>query len=240
MRKFIINPVTNEYESIDHKPTTSDLMKEIGRPDVAKAIDKITKKKITGYDNKKVGALDVASAQSRDILSEQLMYKFDASTGKFFNGNGQSVNSMAEANKLNDETAIVAPGGEGKQFQEQYKKDNSPPTKIPKLKSDNEVLIEYYKTGSPQQRAQYLKYKRASKELDKRLDKEMGIIKEKKVEVSKEVVPKIELELPRELAPQEDVRVAIKRLADQRLAEERKAFGKIYGFEGIAGLKVPQ
>jgi len=136
MKNIIINPVTNEYESTlyKHKPTTSDLMKEIGRPDVAAAIDKVTKKKITGFNNKTVGALDVASAECRDILSEQLMYKWDSSSGKFFNGNGQSVDSAAEANKLNDETAIVAPGGEGKQFNEQYKKDNSQPTKIPKIK----------------------------------------------------------------------------------------------------------
>ena len=173
MKNIIINPVNNEYESTKHKPTTSDLMKEIGRPDAAAAIDIVTKK-ITGFNNKTVGALDVASAECRDILSEQLMYKWDSSSGKFFNGNGKSVDTMAEANKLNDETAIVAPGNEGKKFQEQYKKDNSQPTKISKLKSDSDVLIEYYKSGTPQERAQYLKHKRDSKELDRRLDIEMG------------------------------------------------------------------
>ena len=122
MRKFIVNPVTNQYESTTYKPTHSNLMKSIGRPDVAKEIDK-NKKKLTGFNNKNVGALDVASAQGRDILSEQLMYKWDSSSGKFFNGSGKSVDTMAEANKLNDETVLFAPGNEGKQFEEQFIKD---------------------------------------------------------------------------------------------------------------------
>ena len=129
MRKFIVNPVTNQYESTAYKPTHSNLMKSIGRPDVAKAIDK-NKKKLTGFNNKNVGALDVASAQGRDILSEQLMYKWDSSSGKFFNGSGKSVDTMAEANKLNDETALFAPGNEGKQFEEEILKtpiSSSPP-----------------------------------------------------------------------------------------------------------------
>ena len=121
--KFIVNPVTNEYESTTYKaPTHSNLMKSIGRPDVAKALDK-NKKKLTGFNNKNVGALDVASAKGRDILAEQLTYKFDSSSGKFFNGQGRSVDTIAEANKSNDEVALFAPGNEGKQFDEQFKRD---------------------------------------------------------------------------------------------------------------------
>ena len=122
MRKFIVNPATNQYESTEYKPTHSNLMKSIGRPDVAKALDK-NKKRLTGSNNKNVGALDVASAQGRDILSEQLMYKWDSSSGKFFNGQGKSVDTIAEANKSNDEVALFAPGNEGKEFEAQFKRD---------------------------------------------------------------------------------------------------------------------
>lgn len=121
--KFFINPVNGQYESTKYTaPTHSNLMKSIGRPDVAKALDK-NKKKIVGVNKKTVGALDVAAAEGRDILAEQLNYKWDSSSGKFFNGSGKSVDTMAEANKSNDEVALFAPGGEGKQFQEQFKRD---------------------------------------------------------------------------------------------------------------------
>ena len=99
--KFIINPVNGQYESTTYV-----------------APDK--KKKLVGFNKKNVGALDVASAKGRDILSEQLMYKWDSSSGKFFNGMGKSVDTMIEANKENEEVAKIAPGGEGKQFDEQF------------------------------------------------------------------------------------------------------------------------
>jgi|TARA_R110002153_G_scaffold82205_2_gene207624 hypothetical protein len=102
--KFIINPVNGQYESTTYI-----------------APDK--KKKLVGFNKKNVGALDVASAKGRDILSEQLMYKWDSSSGKFFNGMGKSVDTMIEANKENEEVAKIAPGGEGKQFDEQFKRD---------------------------------------------------------------------------------------------------------------------
>jgi len=101
--KFIVNPVNGQYESTTYKAPV--------------------KKKLVGFNKKNVGALDVASAKGRDILAEQLMYKWDSSSGKFFNGQGKSVDTMAEANKSNDEVARFSPGGEGIQFEEQFKKD---------------------------------------------------------------------------------------------------------------------
>jgi len=141
------------------EPTYSNLMKEIGRPDVSAAFDKITKKKIT---------------------------------------------------------------------------------KIPKLRSDNEVLMEYYKTGSPGDRARHIRHEKESKKLDKRLDIEMGnkpIEEVKKVEVPEITVPRFIVNP--NFPPQEDVRVVIKRLADNKLQQQRKAFRDRYGSEGIASLKEP-
>jgi len=117
-------------------------------------------------------------------------------------------------------------------------------TKKPDL-ADHEVLEKYYAEGTTQERAQYLKHKRNSKELDKRLDKEMGIIKETKV--PKKTIPQLSERALQSIGridawytkPQHvkfDVREEIKRTAESKRKEELKAFDKRFGKGGIASL----
>jgi len=117
-------------------------------------------------------------------------------------------------------------------------------TKKPDL-ADHEVLEKYYAEGTTQERAQYLKHKRNSKELDKRLDKEMGIIKETKV--PKKTIPQLSERALQSIGridawytkPQHvkfDVREEIKRTAESKRKEELKEFDKRFGKGGIASL----
>jgi hypothetical protein len=250
MRKFIVNPVTNQYESTAYKPTHSNLMKSIGRPDVAKALDK-NKKKLTGFNNKNVGALDVASAQGRDILSEQLMYKWDSSSGKFFNGSGKSVDTMAEANKLNDETALFAPGNEGKQFEEQFIKDKQTALKgfyprvhdkefqntLRKVQGKKKKLNDIdllFSAADPKEKMEMRKnYK--TYDFSKRKFKE-DIAKEEILKTpisSSPPVPPKPVEVP-----SVDVRELIKQRANSRAATERAQSVKEYGAHGLGHLRL--
>ena len=115
MSKYFVNPVNGQYESTAYKaPTHSNLMRSIGRHDLADELDKNKKKK-------PVNALDVASAKGRDILAEQMTYKFDASIGEFINGMGKRIKNAAEAIKENEQIAEIAPGGEGSKFEAEHR-----------------------------------------------------------------------------------------------------------------------
>ena len=245
MRKFIVNPVTNQYESTAYKPTHSNLMKSIGRPDVAKAIDK-NKKKLTGFNNKNVGALDVASAQGRDILSEQLMYKWDSSSGKFFNGSGKSVDTMAEANKLNDETALFAPGNEGKQFEEQFIKDKQTALKgfyprvydkefqntLRKVQGKKKKLsdIDLLFSGADPKEKMEMRKNYKTYDFNKRKLKE---------EILKTPITKPVATPPKPVEVQSvDVRELIKQRANDRAAIEKAQSVKEYGSHGLGHLRL--
>ena len=221
MRKFIVNPVTNQYESTAYKPTHSNLMKSIGRPDVAKAIDK-NKKKLTGFNNKNVGALDVASAQGRDILSEQLMYKWDSSSGKFFNGSGKSVDTMAEANKLNDETALKGfyPRVHDKEFQNTLRTVQGKKKKL----SNIDLL---FSGADPKEK---MEMRKNYKEYDFSKRK----LKEDIVKITEPVVTP-----PKPVEVQSvDVRELIKQRANDRAAIEKAQSVKEYGSHGLGRLRL--
>ena len=230
--KFIINPVNGQYESTTYI-----------------APDK--KKKLVGFNKKNVGALDVASAKGRDILSEHLMYKWDSSSGKFFNGMGKSVDTMIEANKENEEVAKIAPGGEGKQFDEQFKRDKQEALKgfYPRVndrefrntlrtvqgkkkKLSNIDLL--FSAADPKEKMEMRKnYK--TYDFSKRKFKE-DIAKEEILKTpisSSPPVPPKPVEVP-----SVDVRELIKQRANSRAATERAQSVKEYGAHGLGHLRL--
>jgi len=122
------------------------------------------------------------------------------------------------------------------------------PKKKPEL-ADHEILEKYYAEGTIQERALHLKHRRESKELDERLDIEMGVkpVEETKVEVPKKTIPQLSERALQSIGridawytkPQHvkfDVREEIKRTAESKRKEELKAFDKRFGKGGIASL----
>ena len=108
---------------------------------------------VTGKNKKEakklVGGFDYATAQSRDILSQSMTYKFNSSTGKFHNENGDVVSTAKEAVKLNDE--LVKDGFTGNEAQQIR---TAAKQKIAKPKQKLSDLDLFYEVGSPKEKAE--------------------------------------------------------------------------------------
>jgi hypothetical protein len=98
MQKYYIDPVTNQYTLTQHGEDVYNKAKEI-RASIP--------------------------VEVRDILNEQLTYQFDASIGKYVNGNGDKIDGGSEGTnkviKHNEEVAEFAPGGEVKKLKDKAK-----------------------------------------------------------------------------------------------------------------------
>jgi len=125
-------------------PKNKLLGNELGRAATPAALKEYNEKRLTGYDNKTVSKMDVAAAKGRDIIANSMFYKVRPDY-RYENGKGDVVNTMTEANKLNDEIAKFAPGDEGAKFEAEFKASKKRAYGIlnPTQKQKDDKLLRY-------------------------------------------------------------------------------------------------
>ena len=227
--------------------THSDTLRDIGREDVAEALDKKKfKEKLLGKElGKEVTKEALAQYQEDRLLNYIDNVKFKYSKQPIVEEPvtyNSTIGQFQKGNKL----------GALSDFKDDLKKEekvfqNILPLNKKKKMSDTDLI---YAVASPQDKAlmrrDYKDYdfvKREFKE-DNKFNSDFETAKRKAYQVltTPEVKPEVTKEpvVQQRVIPQEDIRETIRRKADETLVRQQKEYAKEYGVHGIASLGKPQ
>ena len=249
--------------------THSDTLKDIGREDVAEALDKKKfKEKLLGKElGKEVTKEALAQYQEDRLLNyiDNVKFKYskqpiveepvtyNSTIGQFQKGNKLgALSDFKDDLKKDDDfkksfTKLKKFYNEKPGYKEEKVFQNILPLNKKKKMSDTDLM---YAVASPQDKAlmrkDYKDYdfvKREFKE-DNKFNSDFETAKRKAYQVltTPEVKPEVTKEpvVQQRVIPQEDIAITIRRKADETLLRQQKEYAKEYGVHGIASLGKPQ
>jgi len=182
---------------------------------------------------------DLPFATARAKANKLMSYKFNATTGKFHNENGDAVNTATEAVKKNEELDKVF----GKQNQVSTTRKTIQKKLYPGVKKQLSDIDLFYEASDPKEKSEWRKevpeYNFDRRKFKKDLAREELL----KMPIDTSFLTpfeKPEVTQEKSRVPQEDIGEYIKRRANERLQKERDSYIKSYGVHGIANLKIPE
>ena len=199
--------------------------------------------KIKPYINKEKEEIrstlkDLPFATARAEANKLMSFKYNGTTGRFYNENGDEVKTMKEAVKKNEELDKVL----GKQNQVSTTRRAVQKKIYPGVKKQLSDLDLFYEVADPKEKAQYRRDHPDYNFVRRRFKKDLAREELLKTKIDTNIVnakPEVKPQDKPEV-PKETIEEYIKRRANERLQKERDSYIKSYGVHGIANLKIPE